>query len=87
VESGFPVRWQIIVIAVNIVIVIGLLIVIPLVMVCVCTAVWRKRTTKEQQRKVRGRMMASYTRRKRPKSMAEHLQLEESEVETVDFGE
>ena len=32
-------------------------------------------------------MAASYTKRKRPKSMAEHLQLEESDVETVDFGE
>lgn len=86
VESGLSVRWQIVVIAVNVVIVIGLLIIIPLVMACICTAVWRKRTTKQQRRRARGKMTASYTRRKRPKSMAEHLQLEESDVETVDFG-
>ena len=64
-----------------------LVVIIPLVMACVCTVVWRKRTIKEQQRKVRGMMTASYTRRKRPRSMAEHLQLEESDVESVDFGE
>ena len=80
-------RWEIAVIAVNIVIVISLLVIIPLVMACVCTTVWRKRYTKEQRRRARGRMAASYTKRKRPKSMAEHLQLEESDVETVDFGE
>ena len=80
-------RWEIVIIAVNIVVVMCLVVIIPLVMACVCTVVWRKRTIKEQQRKVRGMMTASYTRRKRPRSMAEHLQLEESDVESVDFGE
>ena len=80
-------RWEIAVVAVNVVIVISLLVIIPLVMACVCTTVWQKRYTKEQRRRARGRMAASYMKRKRPKSMAEHLQLEESDVETVDFGE
>lgn len=85
-------RWEIAVIAVNISVVVGLLVIVPLAMICVCTTV-RKRNQEQKasgsggRGRGKGEMVASYKRRATPKSMFEHIQLEESNVETVDFGE
>ena len=93
-ESGDPSStkvlkpWEMAVIAVNIVIVIGLLIVVPLAMVGICTAVMKRRSKRQQRANVSklGEVMASYKKRRRPRSMLEHIQLEEANLETVDFG-
>ncbi len=77
------------VIAINITIVVGLLIIVPLATVAICTTVTRKRNRVQKRSHGSGssEVMASYKKRKRPRSMLEHIQMEEDELETVDFGE
>ena len=70
-----------------------LVVVVSVVTACVRMNARRKNNEQRRIRRAKANgsgyteLSASYKKIRRPRSMLEHIQMEEEEVETIDFGE